>query len=145
LVPGMGDDVQAIKAGIIEIADLFVINKSDQPGADRLERELLAMQGLSTRALSTSKDKWTPPIVHTVATECKGVAETLAAIRSFLVRADANDRKLSHWSLRLREMLRERLAEQFANIDFEAAAREVVAHRSDPYTIVHGWIEHVRN
>ena len=49
LVPGMGDDVQAIKAGIMEIADVFVINKADQPGADRLEREILAMQSLSTR------------------------------------------------------------------------------------------------
>ena len=58
LVPGMGDDVQAIKAGIMEIADVFVINKADQPGADRLEREIKAMQSLATR-----KDGWTPPIV----------------------------------------------------------------------------------
>ncbi len=84
LVPGMGDDVQAIKAGIMEIADVFVINKADQPGADRLEREILALQSLSTR-----RDGWVPPIVHAVATDGQGISETLAAIRSFLARADA--------------------------------------------------------
>lgn len=144
LVPGMGDDVQAIKAGIIEIADVFVINKADQPGADRLEREILAMQGLSTTP-ANQNDGRTPPIVHTVATENKGIVETLAAIRSFLARSNAKDRAAANWAARLREMLRERLAQQFANIDFETAAQEVVARRSDPYTIVHGWIEQVRN
>src|SRR5580692_4985804 len=71
LVPGMGDDVQAIKAGIMEIADVFVINKADQPGADRLEREILALQSLSTRP-----DGWVPPIIRTVATEGQGIGET---------------------------------------------------------------------
>ena len=78
LVPGMGDDVQAIKAGFMEIADVFVINKSDQQGADRLEREILAIQSLSTRP-----DGWVPPIVRTVATEGQGIGEALAAVRSF--------------------------------------------------------------
>ena len=81
LVPGMGDDVQAIKAGIMEIADVFVINKSDQPGADRLEREIKAIQSLSTR-----KDGWVPPIVPVVATDGQGITEALAAVRSFLAR-----------------------------------------------------------
>jgi LAO/AO transport system kinase len=134
LVPGMGDDVQAIKAGIMEIADVFVINKADQEGADRLEREILALQSLSTRP-----DKWVPPLVRTVATESQGIAETLAAIRSFLARAGAEDRAVANWSQRLREMLRERLIEQFANIDFQAAAGEVAARRSDPYTIIDAW------
>jgi LAO/AO transport system kinase len=134
LVPGMGDDVQAIKAGIMEIADVFVINKSDQPGPDRLEREILALQSLSTRP-----DKWTPPLVRTIATEGQGISETLAAIRSFLARAGAQDRAVANWSLRLREMLRERLLEQFANIDFQAAAVEVAARRSDPHTIIDAW------
>lgn len=134
LVPGMGDDVQAIKAGIMEIADVFVINKADQPGVDRLEREILALQGLSTRP-----DGWTPPIVRTIATEGQGVTETLAAIHSFLARGDGKDRKVANWALRLREMLRERVAEQFVNIDFRAAAEQVVTHRADPYTLVHSW------
>ena len=72
LVPGMGDDVQAIKAGIMEIADVFVINKADQPGADRVERELQAMLSLSAGAA--------PAIVRTIATEGAGIAELLAAI-----------------------------------------------------------------
>ncbi len=136
LVPGMGDDVQAIKAGILEIADVFVINKADQPGADRLEREILALQSLSTRP-----DGWVPPIIRTIATEGQGIVETLAAIRSFLARAGAKNRAVANWTRRLREMLRERLMEQFANIDFQAGAEQVAARRSDPYTIVHAWIK----
>jgi LAO/AO transport system kinase len=78
LAPGMGDDVQALKAGIMEIADVFVINKADHPGADRLEREIQAMLGLADRA-----DQWTPPIVLAVATEGKGVPEILEAVQKF--------------------------------------------------------------
>ncbi len=136
LVPGMGDDVQAIKAGIMEIADVFVVNKADQPGADSLEREILAVQGLSTRP-----DGWVPPIVRAVATENQGIGETLVAIRSFLSRPTSKDRAVSNWTLRLREMLRERLMGRFANIDFLAAAAEVAARRCDPYTIVHSWMK----
>ncbi len=135
LVPGMGDDVQAIKAGILEIADVFVINKADQPGADRLEREILALQSLSTRP-----DGWVPPIIRAIATEDQGIVETLAAIRSFLDRADGKNRAVANWTLRLREMLRERLMEEFATIDFQAGAEEVAARRSDPYTMVHAWM-----
>ena len=69
LVPGMGDDVQTIKAGIMEIADIFVINKSDREGAERVEREIRALQSLATR-----HDQWTPPIVKTVATEGTGIS-----------------------------------------------------------------------
>jgi LAO/AO transport system kinase len=140
LVPGMGDDVQAIKAGILEIADIFVINKADQPGADRLEREILALQSLSTRS-----DGWVPPIIRAVATEGRGISETRFAIRSFLARADCKSRAVVHWTLRLREMLRERLFEQFANIDFHAAAEEIAERRSDPYTITDGWIKQLRD
>ncbi len=75
LVPGMGDDVQAIKAGILEIADIYVINKADQPGAQRVEREIGSMLSLAPRA-----DGWQPPVLRTVATEGTGVAELLAAI-----------------------------------------------------------------
>jgi LAO/AO transport system kinase len=141
LVPGMGDDVQAIKAGIMEIADVFVINKADQPGADRLEREILAAQALSVRGHSYGNDGWVPPIVRTVATDGQGVVETLAAIRSFLARAGSKERAVANWTVRLREMLRERLLEQFSNIDFKAAAEEVAARRRDPYSIIHAWIK----
>jgi LAO/AO transport system kinase len=73
LVPGMGDDVQAIKAGILEIADIFVINKADQPGADRVESEL-------------SEGEWRVPVVRTVATTGQGVPELLAALEGFAPR-----------------------------------------------------------
>lgn len=138
LVPGMGDDVQAIKAGIMEIADVFVINKSDQPGADRLQREIKAIQSLSTR-----KDGWVPPIVYTVATEGKGIAEVLAAVRSFLERGSATGRAAENWNLRLREMLRERLLERFAGLNFEKAAQEIAARRTDPYTTIDGWLKQI--
>ena len=77
LVPGLGDDVQAIKAGIMEIADVFAVNKADLPGAERVEREI---QGLLT--LADRPAGWTPPIIRTVASEGAGVAELLAAVRS---------------------------------------------------------------
>ncbi|MGC2321417.1 MAG: methylmalonyl Co-A mutase-associated GTPase MeaB [Terriglobales bacterium] len=86
LVPGMGDDVQTIKAGIMEIADIFVINKSDREGAERVEREIRAMQTLALRS-----DKWTPPIVKTVAVDGLGVPELVAAIgeyQEFLLKHD---------------------------------------------------------
>jgi LAO/AO transport system kinase len=136
LVPGMGDDVQAIKAGIMEIADVFVINKSDQPGADRLEREIKAIQSLSTR-----KDGWVPPVVSTVASEGNGITETLTAVRSFLARGGAKDRAVANWHLRLREMLRERLLERFSDVNFQAAAEKVAARQEDPYSIIDGWLK----
>ena len=136
LVPGMGDDVQAIKAGIMEIADVFVINKSDQPGAERLQKEIKTIQSLSVR-----KDGWVPPIVWTVASEDKGTVETLSAIRSFLEHGGTKERAIAAWTLRLREMLRERVLEAFADVDFEAAAVEVAARRTDPYTFVENWMK----
>ena len=78
LVPGMGDDVQAVKAGIMEIADVFVINKADQAGADRIEREL-------------SDSGWDAPIVRTVATEGTGIPELLEAIEGHEPRASAQE------------------------------------------------------
>ena len=140
LVPGMGDDVQAIKAGIMEIADVFVINKSDQPGADRLEHEIKAIQSLSAR-----KDGWVPPVVRAIATEGQGVGETLAAVRSFLARGCAKERSVANWNLRLRDMLRERLLERFSDVNFQAAAEDVAARRKDPYSIIDGWLKHFQD
>jgi len=70
LVPGMGDDIQAIKAGIMEIADVFAVNKSDRPGADRTVTEITMMMGLVDEHA-----EWLPPIVKTVASQAKGMAE----------------------------------------------------------------------
>src|ERR1043165_5861422 len=78
LVPGMGDDIQAIKAGIMEIGDIFVINKADREGVLRTEKELEALLSLAARA-----DEWYPPIVKTVATEGKGISDLIGAIESY--------------------------------------------------------------
>src|SRR5689334_1770713 len=111
LVPGMGDDVQTIKAGIMEIADVFVINKSDREGAERVEREIRAMQTLSIR-----KDAWTPPIVKTVASEGKGISELAAGIEQYERFLREKDlllkKKASNWRERLVEMLREALLQR---------------------------------
>src|SRR5438270_3109374 len=106
LVLGMGDDVQTIKAGIMEIADIFVINKSDREGADRVEREIRAMQTLAIR-----KDQWTPPIVKTVASEGKGITDLAATINNYEKFLQAQNlllkKKISNWQERLVEMLRD--------------------------------------
>src|SRR5580698_5306262 len=128
MVPGMGDDVQAIKAGIMEIADVFVINKSDLPGAEKLDRELKSYLNLSHRP-----DGWTPSIVHTVANDGQGIAEMLAAAREYYARGSSAGRGAEIWATRLREMLRERVLDRFPKVDFEAAGREVAEHKRDPY------------
>jgi LAO/AO transport system kinase len=136
MVPGMGDDVQAIKAGIIEIADVFVINKSDLPGAEKLERELKSYLGLSHRP-----DGWTPSIVHAVASEGKGIAETLSAAREYHSRGASATRGAEIWAMRLREMLRERLIDRFPAADFAAAGRDVAERKQDPFSIIDGWLK----
>jgi LAO/AO transport system kinase len=140
LVPGMGDDVQTIKAGIMEIADIFVINKSDREGAERVEREIRAMQTLAPR-----KDAWTPPIVKTVATEGKGIEELAAAIagyESYMEKHNlAMKKKISNWRERLIEMLREALLEralreQLSEARIAEYAQEIAEHKRDPYSLV---------
>src|SRR5439155_243786 len=78
LVPGLGDDIQNMKAGLMEIGDIFVLNKADREGADRLEQQLMAML-----SLVMPRDGWHPPIVCTVATENKGVEELAETIAKF--------------------------------------------------------------
>jgi len=136
LVPGMGDDVQAIKAGIIEIADVFVINKSDLPGAEKLERELNSYLSLSHRP-----DGWTPKIVHTVASDGKGIAEALEAAREYQSRSVGRSHGSEIWSLRLKEMLRERLLDRLLEEEFLAAGRDVAEKRRDPYSILNDWLK----
>jgi LAO/AO transport system kinase len=138
LVPGMGDDVQAIKAGIIEIADVFVINKSDLPGAEKLERELNNYLGLSHRP-----DGWTPKIVHTVATDGKGIKEALEAAREYQALSAGKSHTAEIWSQRLREMLRERLLDRFPDEEFLAAGREVAEKVRDPYSILNDWLQRI--
>jgi LAO/AO transport system kinase len=139
LVPGTGDDVQAIKAGIMEIADVFVINKSDLPGAEKLEREVKASLSLAHRA-----DNWVPPVVRAVATDNQGIDETLLAARAFFEKGNRPNRARAVWAMRLREMLRDRLIDRYPDEQFDHAAAEVVARRQDPYSVVQGWLNKPR-
>ena len=137
LVPGMGDDVQTIKAGIMEIADIFVINKSDREGAERVEREIRALQSLATR-----HDGWTPPIVKTVASDGTGVPELAAAIEEYESYLKEDNRALKksveNWQQRLIEMLRDAMLETArAQLgDVARLAAEVAEHKRDPYTVI---------
>jgi LAO/AO transport system kinase len=140
LVPGMGDDIQAIKAGIMEIGDCFVINKADRDGVLRTEKELEALLSLATRP-----DGWNPPIVKSVATENKGVEDLAAAIesyREFQLTADSSQerrRAIARW--RILELLRERLLAQTLDRDsasdqLDRLSAEVAAKSRDPYSAV---------
>ncbi len=140
LVPGMGDDIQAIKAGIMEIGDIFVINKADREGVNATEKELEALLSLAMR-----DDLWEPPIVKTVATESKGIQDLAAAIESYRVfhlenrAGDGRRRAIARW--RILELLRERLVAQTLESDsasekLERLAGEVASRQRDPYSAV---------
>jgi LAO/AO transport system kinase len=145
LVPGMGDDIQAIKAGIMEIGDVFVVNKADRDGVLRTEKELEALLSLAHRA-----DMWNPPIVKTVATDNRGLEELAAAIesyRDFQQSADgAHSRRAAVARWRILELLRERLLARAlerggAGERLEALASEVADKRRDPYSAVEELLE----
>jgi LAO/AO transport system kinase len=140
LVPGMGDDVQSIKAGMMEIADIFVINKADREGAGKLEHELRAMLSLGSRA-----DGWAPPVVRTVAARGDGLetlVEEIDRFGAFLASGELGRRRREeHWRARLGEMLRE---EMLRRIEQEACLEDVMAEfaaqvasgQRDPYSAV---------
>lgn len=140
LVPGMGDDIQAIKAGIMEIGDVFVINKADREGVLRTQKELEALLSLAHRP-----DMWNPPIVKTIATESRGIEDLAAAIESywkFQNEADSSRERrkaIARW--RLLELLQERLLSDLLRQNgtsekLESLAAEVAEKRSDPYSAV---------
>ena len=145
LVPGMGDDIQAIKAGIMEIGDVFVINKSDREGVVRMQKEIEALLNLAHRP-----DMWNPPIVKTVATENKGIEDLAAAIesyRAFQQTEDANtDRRQAIARWRLLEILQERLLSDLLSQNgtsekLDRLAAEIAEKKSDPYSAVEKLLE----
>ncbi|HEY0707167.1 MAG TPA: methylmalonyl Co-A mutase-associated GTPase MeaB [Polyangia bacterium] len=140
LVPGMGDDVQAIKAGVLEIADLFVVNKSDRAGADHVVSDLQAM--LSLRAPDPIGERLQPAIIKTAAGQEQGIDELLAAIerrRDELARSGAGALRRERQALvRLQALLydriRRRVEAQLGTAPRLAAlAKDVAARRLDPY------------
>ena len=138
VVPGMGDEVQAMKAGIMEIADVFVLNKADRPGADALAAQLEALVGLAAR-----RDGWRPPIVRTVATEDRGIDECARAIadyRTFCAGAPApEERRGEIAEARLLALVRSRITEAIAGearlrAELSQLARRVARRELDPFS-----------
>ncbi len=140
LVPGMGDDIQAIKAGIMEIGDVFVINKADREGVYATEKELESLLSLAIRG-----DGWDPPIVKTVATEGQGVAELATAIDRFceiqkgVQTSSERRRAIARW--RIVELLRDQLLATVLESDAAQArldelSDEVATRKRDPYSAV---------
>ena len=145
LAPGMGDDVQTFKAGVMEIADIFAVNKADRPGAGRVEQELRAMLSISPRA-----DGWHPPVVQTVATTGEGVADLRKALDEFRSFGEESDLRLTRqrekWRARLLALLRQRLfeqvcREQLSNGRVDRWVDDVLERRSDPHSAVQAIVE----
>jgi LAO/AO transport system kinase len=140
LVPGMGDDVQALKAGIMEIGDIFVINKCDRPGVEKMERALMSILSLAHR-----EDGWIPPIVKTVATEGRGVEELKAQIDQCLARMQGSAERMARRRQAAREQLarlvQERVVEETLAGAFEGEALNsmidrIARNEEDPHTVV---------
>jgi LAO/AO transport system kinase len=137
LVPGSGDDVHALKAGLMEIADIFVVNKADREGADRAAAYIEAMLGLDQRAEAS----WRPPVLRTEATTGRGVPELAAAIEQFRAASGPAliERRRSRVEWRLREILARRFmqhveAEVLAPGEFADVLERVARREVDPYS-----------
>ena len=148
-VPGLGDDIQAIKSGLLEVADVLVVNKADREGADRTERDLLHM--LDLRAHGERKEV---EVVRTIATrgtaEGSGIIELAAAIAAHRERAwsgpGAVERAKARAGAHLAELVRALLADRVARVldargGLAEVAEAVVARRSDPWTIAEQLVE----
>jgi len=135
--PGLGDDVQAIKAGILEIADLLAVNKADQPYAENTVRALRASVDMMPANVA-----WKPPIIQTVATLGQGIAELVQAVEqhlAYLVSSGEGQRRererLRHeLSTRLQDLLLDKLVTRLGDGNFEAAVERILARQWDPLT-----------
>jgi LAO/AO transport system kinase len=140
LVPGMGDDVQSLKAGIMEIADIFVVNKSDRDGADNVEKEVRAMQ-----SLAAEHGSWIPPVVRTIATAGAGIEELEHAVDqfwSFLAQEGRlTARREMHWRARVMDMMHHELLRALrgrglSNEILETISHQVALGQRNPYQLV---------
>jgi LAO/AO transport system kinase len=137
LVPGTGDEVQALKAGIMEIADIFIVNKADRDGADRTVASVEAMLSLHT----FEAEEWRPPVLRTEATTGKGVPELLAEIERFRAHGAAtqDERRHARAEARLRELLAQRFLEEVERRvlgpgGIEGFADRIASRTLDPYS-----------
>jgi LAO/AO transport system kinase len=139
LVPGAGDEVQALKAGIMEIADIFVVNKADREGADRTVASVEALLSLDSYA----GGRWRPPIVKTEATTGKGVPELVAEIERFRAHTAASmgDRRRARAEFRVQELLAHRFVQHVHDRvmkvgEFQHLLDRIASRETDPYTAV---------
>ncbi|MCL5966523.1 MAG: methylmalonyl Co-A mutase-associated GTPase MeaB [Deltaproteobacteria bacterium] len=147
VVPGLGDDIQAIKAGILEIADIFVVNKADREGAEKARRELETMIGMNSYA----PGEWIPPVALTVARTGEGVAELLERIgahRDYMFREENIARyRRGKARVELIEILKTRLIESaLADLErhaiLETLLADVARKKRDPYSIADRIVDH---
>jgi len=140
LVPGLGDDIQNMKAGLMEIGDIFVLNKADREGADRLEEQLHAML-----SLVMPRDGWHPPVLRTVATENRGIDQLVGTVDKFRTHFESSGirrkKHVEHWKNRLIEMLESRLLEkvlggQGGEARLAELAAAVAERKKDPFSAV---------
>jgi LAO/AO transport system kinase len=140
LVPGLGDDIQNMKAGLMEIGDIFVLNKADREGADRLDEQLHAML-----SLVMPRDGWHPPIVRAVATENRGIDDLAGTVDKFRKHFESSGQRqkkhIDHWQKRLIEMLESRLLEKVlagkeGEARLRALATAVAERKQDPFSAV---------
>ncbi len=148
LVPGLGDSIQAMKAGILEIADIFVINKCMQEGADRLEQELRSMLQLKAKRL----DGWTIPIYRTEAIKGEGIEELILGIqrhqemlsRKGLRQRREKERVKIEFLEILKSSLMKKLLQKFSqNGDLDRMLEIIVKREKDPYTVVEDIIQNI--
>lgn len=139
LVPGSGDEVQALKAGIMEIADIFVVNKADREGADRTVTSIEANLSLQTFA----PDAWRPPILKTEATTGQGVQALVATIEGFRIHTAGSQgsRRRARAEFRVRELLAQRFVQHVEREvldagEFQGILDRIAAREVDPYTAV---------
>ena len=146
LVPGTGDEVQALKAGIMEIADIFVVNKADREGADRVVESVAGNLALQT----FGRDQWRPPILKTEATTGKGILELWDAIGRFREQSAGTraSRHRAREEYHLRELLSHRFMQQVERTlppgEFERIVDGIAARQIDPYTAAADIIQRVR-
>jgi LAO/AO transport system kinase len=140
LVPGMGDEMQSIKAGIMEIADIFVINKSDREGADHLENEVRAMQSLAGQHGS-----WIPPVLRTIGSTGEGLEKLGYAVEEFRAWLSQDgrlaERREAHWRRRVTEMIHDELLSDVRRRGLDSEALSAIAHRiahqqEDPFRLI---------
>ena len=136
LIPGAGDEIQAFKAGIMEIADIFVLNKADSPDAERTERQLKAMLDLGLEGETL------PPIVKTVATEGEGVAPLINEIDKLVGSKsqefiDSRKKRLISWMLRdiISEKIYQTVSQNIPESEFDSLVERIFKREIDPYTV----------